>query len=183
MTTATAVQSTNRTLNVDKTHSDVTFQVRHLLSKVRGRFAEFEGAVDYNADRPEASSVRFAIEARSIDTNQPDRDTHLRSADFFAADEFPQLTFVSTQIAAAGDGAYQVTGVLTIRGVSKTVVLPVAYLGRVNDPWGNERFAFDVETTINRKDFGLNWNAVLEAGGVVVGDEVKISVSLQTVAG
>jgi len=183
MTTATIVQSTTRTLRVDKTHSDVTFQVRHLLSRVRGRFSDFEGTIDFDTDRPEASTVRFEIDAKSIDTNQPDRDVHLRSTDFFAVDEFPLLTFVSTGITPTGAGSYQVEGVLTIRGVAKVVLLPVAYLGRVNDPWGNERFVFDTEATINRKDFGLTWNAVLEAGGFVVGDEVKISVSLQTVAG
>jgi polyisoprenoid-binding protein YceI len=183
MTTVTVVQSATRTLLVDKTHSDVTFQVRHLLSRVRGRFSEFEGTIEFDDERPEASAVRFAIDAKSIDTNQPDRDVHLRSADFFAVDEFPLLTFVSTEITQAGSGSYQVAGILTIRGVAKEVVLPVAYLGRVNDPWGKERLAFETEATVNRKDFGLNWNAALEAGGFLVGDEVKISVSLQTVAG
>jgi polyisoprenoid-binding protein YceI len=183
MTTASILQTATRTLQVDKTHSDVSFQVRHLLSRVRGRFSEFEGTIDFDNDRPEASVVRFAIDAKSIDTNQPDRDVHLRSAEFFAVEEFPLLTFVSTEITPTGPGSYQVGGILTIRGVAKTVLLPVAYLGRVNDPWGNERLAFETEATINRKDFGLNWNAALEAGGFLVGDEVKISVSLQTVAG
>ncbi len=183
MTTAATVQPATRTLHVDKTHSDVTFQVRHLLSRVRGRFSEFEGTIEFDTNRPEASTVRFAIDAKSIDTNQADRDVHLRSTDFFAVDEFPRLTFESTEITPTDAGSYRVGGILTIRGVAKTVLLPVTYLGRVTDPWGKERLAFETETTINRKDFGLNWNAALEAGGFLVGDEVTISVSLQTVAG
>jgi polyisoprenoid-binding protein YceI len=183
MSTATTIQSATRTFQIDKSHSEVTFQVRHLLTKVRGRFSDFEGSIDFDAERPEASTVRLAIQAGSIDTNQADRDVHLRSADFFAADQFPTLTFESTGIAAAGDGTFQVAGNLSIRGVSKTVVLPVTHLGSAKDPWGNEKLAFETETTINRKDYGLNWNAALEAGGFLVGDEVRISVSVQAVAG
>jgi len=176
--TATAV----RAFEFDKAHSDVTFQVRHLLTKVRGRFTDFEGAVEFAEADPAHSSVRFAIQAASIDTGQPDRDAHLRSADFFKVDEFPLLTFASQSITATGGDTYDVVGVLTIRGVAKTVTLPVSYLGRAVDPWGNAKLAFETETTINRKDFGLNWNAALETGGFLVGDEVKISVSLQAVA-
>lgn len=175
--------SNTRTFQIDKAHSEVTFQVRHLLSKVRGRFSDFEGTIDFDAARPEASSVKLTIQAASIDTNQADRDTHLRSGDFFAAEEFPTLTFVSEQITAKGNDTYEVAGTLTIRGVSRAVVLPVVYLGSAKDPWGNEKLAFETETTINRKDFGLNWNATLETGGFLVGDEVKISVSVQAVAG
>ena len=183
MTTITAAASTTRTFQIDKAHSEITFRVRHLLTRVRGRFSDFDGTIDFDADRPVASSVTLAIQSASIDTNQADRDTHLRSADFFSTDEFPTLTFESTGIAAAGDGEYQVTGTLTIRGVSKTIVLPVSYLGTAKDPWGNEKLAFEAETTINRKDFGLNWNAALETGGLLVGDEVTIGVSVQAVAG
>jgi polyisoprenoid-binding protein YceI len=181
MSNATAIQSAVRTFQIDKSHSEVTFQVRHLLTKVRGRFSDFAGAIDFNAEQPEASTVRLTIQAGSIDTNQPDRDTHLRSADFFAADQFPTLTFESTGITATGHGTYQVAGTLTIRGVSKAVVLPVAHLGSATDPWGNEKLAFETETTINRKDFGLNWNQALETGGVLVGDQVTISVDLELV--
>ncbi len=171
------------TFQIDKAHSEVTFQVRHLLTKVRGRFSDFEGTIDFDAARPEASSVKLSIQAASIDTNQADRDTHLRSADFFAVDQFPTLTFESTGITTASEGTYEVAGTLTIHGVSKAVVLPVVHLGSAKDPWGNEKLAFETETTINRKDFGLNWNAALETGGFLVGDEVKISVSVQAVAG
>ncbi len=182
MSTATIDQLGIRTFQIDAAHSEVTFRVRHLLTRVRGRFAAFEGTIAFDAASPVASSVRLTIQAASIDTNQADRDTHLRSADFFAADQFPTLTFESTGIRAAGDGNYEVAGTLTIRGVSKPVVLPVTHLGSAKDPWGNEKLAFEAETTINRKDFGLNWNAALEAGGFLVGDEVTISASVQAVA-
>lgn len=180
MTTAT--RTSRRTFQIDKAHSEVTFQVRHLLTKVRGRFSDFDGTIEFNADAPESSTVRLSIQAASIDTNQPDRDTHLRSADFFSVAEHEALTFESTAIVPAGGKGYDVTGTLTIRGVSKTITLPVALLGSATDPWGNEKLAFEAETTINRKDFGLNWNAALETGGFLVGDEVRISVSVQATA-
>lgn len=180
MTTDTSTTGT-RTFQIDKAHSEVTFQVRHLLTKVRGRFSEFEGAIDFNTDSPEKSSVRLTIQATSVDTNQPDRDNHLRSGDFFLVDQFPTLTFEGTRIVRT-EGGYDVTGTLTIRGVSKTITLPVTLLGAAKDPWGNEKIAFETETTINRKDFGLNWNAALETGGLLVGDEVRISASVQAVA-
>jgi polyisoprenoid-binding protein YceI len=160
----------------------VTFQVRHLLTKVRGRFSDFDGTINIDAASPERSSVSVTIHAGSIDTNQGDRDKHLRSADFFAVDEFPTLTFVSTGVTPKGEGGYDVAGTLTIRGVSKAVTLAVTDLGAARDPWGNERVAFEGETTINRKDFGLNWNAALETGGFLVGDEVRISLSVQALA-
>jgi len=179
MTTATLTAV--RTFQVDKAHSEATFQVRHLLSKVRGRFSDFDGTIAFDAQQPSHSSVAFTIRAASIDTNQPDRDAHLRSADFFKTDEFPTLTFTSSAIVPRQGDEYDVTGTLTIRGVSKVITLPVSYLGSAKDPWGNEKLAFEAETTINRKDYGLNWNAALETGGFLVGDEVKIAVNLQAV--
>lgn len=177
MTTATAV----RTFQIDKTHSEAAFQVRHLITKVRGRFADFAGTVDFDAEAPARSKVHFTIQAASIDTNTPDRDAHLRSDDFFAVATYPTIAFESASIAATGATSYDVTDQLTMRGVSKTLTIPVTYLGKAVDPWGNERIAFEGEVTINRKDFGLNWNAALEAGGFLVGDEVKISLSVQAV--
>lgn len=176
-TTATAV----RTFQVDKAHSEVTFQVRHLITKVRGRFSDFEGTIAFDTANPARSSVSFTIQAGSIDTNQPDRDAHLRTGDFFKTDEFPTLTFASERITPKGGDAYDVTGPLTIRGVAKTVTFAVDHLGIAKDPWGGERIAFEGETTINRKDFGVNWNAALETGGFLVGDEVKINLSVQAV--
>ncbi len=178
MTTATQI----RTFSIDKAHSEAVFQVRHLVTKVRGRFTDFEGTIAMSPDDPAQSSVDVAIKAASIDTSQPDRDTHLRSADFFDVERFPMLTFKSTRVEKAGGDSYAVTGDLTIHGVTKSVVLPTTFLGMAKDPWGNERAGFEAEVTINRKDFGLNWNAALETGGFLVGDEVKISLSVQAIA-
>jgi polyisoprenoid-binding protein YceI len=155
------------------------FQVRHLITRVCGRFSEFSGTLEFDADQPERSSVSFTIQAASIDTNQPDRDRHLRSDDFFAVETYPTITFVSTAIAPRGDDRYDVAGTLTIRGVSRTVVLAMTSLGRAQDPWGTQKIAFEGEVTINRLDFGLTWNAALETGGFLVGDEVKVSLSIQ----
>ena len=173
--TATAV----RTYTIDKAHSEVLFQVRHLISKVRGRFSDFSGTIAFDYEDPANSTVGLQVQAASIDTAEPNRDTHLRSDDFFAADTFPTLDFKSTRIASRGKNLYDVEGDLTIRGVTKRIVLPITHLGAAKDPWGNEKIAFEGEVTINRKDFGLNWNAALEAGGFLVGDDVKISLSIQ----
>lgn len=177
--TATATATSTKTYQIDQAHSEVLFQVRHLLSKVRGRFSDFSGAIEFDREQPERSSVSLTIRATSIDTNQPDRDAHLRSEDFFAVERFPVLTFASTKIVAKGDGQYDVAGNLTIRGVSKPIVVPVSYLGAAKDPWGNEKLAFEGEITLNRKEFGLMWNAALETGGFLVGDDVRVSVSFQ----
>lgn len=171
-----------RTFQIDKTHSEAAFQVRHLISKVRGRFADFDGTIDFDEEKPEQSTVSVTIQAASIDTNTPDRDKHLRSEDFFAVDQYPTLTFVSTSITPKGGGAFDVAGNLTMRGVTKAIVIPVSYLGKAVDPWGNEKVAFEGEVTLNRKDFGLNWNAAIETGGFLVGDEVKVSLSIQAAA-
>jgi polyisoprenoid-binding protein YceI len=174
-TTAT----TTRTYAVDKAHSEALFQVRHLVTKVRGGFDDFDGVIEFDEAAPERSSVTFTVQAASIDTNNADRDAHLRSEDFFFVEKHPTITFASTSIAASGGSAYTVTGDLTIRGVTRRIALPVTFLGKAKDPWGNEKLGFETEITINRKDFGLTWNAALEAGGFLVGDEVKISVSIQ----
>ncbi len=171
-----------RTFQIDKTHSEAAFEVRHLISKVRGRFADFEGTIEYDEEKPAQSKVNVTIQAASVDTNTPDRDQHLRSDDFFAVEQYPTLTFVSTAITPTGSGAFDVAGNLTMRGVTKPIVIPVSYLGKAQDPWGNEKVAFEGEVKLNRKDFGLNWNAAIEAGGFLVGDEVKVSLSVQAAA-
>lgn len=171
-----------RTFAIDKTHSEATFQVRHLITKVRGRFTDIAGTIDFNADAPTRSSVTFEVQAASIDTGTPDRDTHLRSDDFFAVATHPTIAFASTAIAERGGNDYDVTGTLTMRGVTKAITIPVTLLGTAVDPWGNEKIAFEGEVTINRKDFGLNWNAALETGGFLVGDEVKIGLQIQAAA-
>ena len=179
MTTTTSAPA--RTFTIDKTHSEATFQVRHLVTKVRGRFTDFSGTVQLDQARPEQSSVSLSINTASIDTGTPDRDAHLRSDDFFAVDTFPAITFASSRVTKKSAELFEVEGTLTIRDKTKPLTLPVTYLGAATDPWGNARVGFETEITINRKDYGLNWNAALEAGGFLVGDEVKISVSVQAI--
>ena len=183
MTTTTLdVAKAAQTYVIDKVHSEVTFQVRHLLTKVRGRFSEFSGSVVFDQEHPERSSATLTIDAASVDTGTPDRDTHLRSDDFFAVGTYPTLTFTSSRVARTGDETYDVSGTLTIRGVAKEITLPVTYLGSARDPWGNQRAGFETSITLNRKEFGLTWNAALETGGFLVGDEVRISLSIQAIA-
>ena len=170
------------TLRIDPAHSEVTFQVRHLLTKVRGRFTEFDGTIEYDEAAPEHSHISFSVRSASIDTNEPKRDAHLRSADFFESDTYPTLTFTSRRIDRTGADRFDVHGDLNIHGVTRAIVVPGTFLGVAKDPWGQEKLGFEAETTLNRKDYGLNWNAALETGGFLVGDEVKISVSLQAVA-
>lgn len=176
------IPTTVRTFAIDKSHSDALFTVRHLISKVRGTFRDFAGTVVFDPGAPEHSSVQFTIQAASIDTNEPNRDIHLRSADFFDVETYPTLTFSSTGVTARGANRFDVAGTLTIRGVQRNIVLPVSFNGLAKDPWGNERAGFDSEVGIDRKDFGLNWNAALEAGGLLVGNEVKIALSIEAVA-
>ena len=170
------------TYKIDPAHSEVFFQVRHLVTKVRGRFSDFEGTITYDEAQPEQSSVTFSIKTSSIDTNVADRDTHLRSADFFSAEEHPTLTFRSKKITKTDGESFDVVGDLTMRGTTKEIHLPVSFLGHATDPWGGKRVGFEAETTVNRKDFGLNWNAALETGGFLVGDEVRVNLSIQAVA-
>ena len=176
---STATENTVKTYNIDKSHSEVTFQVRHLITKVRGHFEDYAGSIEFDAANPANSKVNVTIQVASIDTKEPQRDGHLKSDDFFSAEKFPTITFVSTSITPKGGEDFEVQGDLTIRDVTKSVVLPVTHLGTAKDPWGNLKLAFEGETTINRKDFGLNWNAALETGGFLVGDEVKIGLQIQ----
>lgn len=164
---------------IDPAHSDVSFQVRHLVSQVRGRFNEYSGTINMDPANLAKSSVEFRVKAASIDTQLPDRDKHLRSPDFFDVEKHPEIVFKSSKITATGKDQYDVAGTLTIRGVAKPVTLPVTFLGAAKDPWGNEKAGFSTETTLNRKDFGMIWNAALDNGGVVLGDTVKVSIDLE----
>jgi polyisoprenoid-binding protein YceI len=166
---------------VDKGHSDVSFQVRHFASKVRGRFADFEGTIQADPSKPEMSSVVFAIKTASIDTGNADRDKDLKSPNFFDAEKCPEITFKSSKFAPAGKDKYNVTGTLTMHCVSKEVTIPVTFLGLAKDPWGNERASFEVVTKLNRKDFGINWNKALDAGGFMLSDDVDVSINLETI--
>jgi polyisoprenoid-binding protein YceI len=164
---------------VDKSHSDAVFTIRHLMSRVTGRFDEVSGTINIDRAKPEDSSVEFAIQAQSIDTNQEDRDKHLRSADFFDAEKNPQITFKSTKMKATGKDTYDVTGSFTMRGVSKEITLPVTVLGEMKDGRGNPKIGFETATTLNRKDYGVSWNRALDAGGYILGDEVKVTITLE----
>ena len=167
--------------DIDVAHSAVHFHVRRMvISKVHGRFARWAGAIQLDTQELTRSSVEVTIDAGSIDTQVADRDAHLRSADFLDVAKFPQLTFRSRKIEKAGPG-YRVTGDLELHGVKREVVLDAEFAGTGRDPWGNERAGFSAKASLDRRDYGLVWNAALEAGGVLVGEKVEITVELEAV--
>jgi polyisoprenoid-binding protein YceI len=166
------------TYTFDKVHSDVSFQIRHFLSKVRGRFTDYDGTIVADRAKPEASSVDFTIKATSIDTDNENRDKDLRSANFFEVEKYPDITFKSSKVTATGQDRYDVTGTLTMHGVSKEITLPVSFLGTVNTGRG-EKAGFETSITLNRKDFGIVWNRVLDAGGTTLGDDVIVSINVE----
>ena len=166
--------------NIDTSHSGVHFTVRHMVfAKVHGRFTRWSGSIEIDEQNPAASSVSVDIEAASIDTSEEKRDGHLRSADFLDAEAHPKMTFKSTKVEPKGDSELRVTGDLSIRGVTKPVILNVERLGKGKDPWGNERMVFSASASVDRKDFGLKWNQALETGGVLVSKTVKIEISAE----
>jgi polyisoprenoid-binding protein YceI len=165
--------------NVDPGHSAVSFQVRHLVTQVSGKFNDYKGTIQLDPAKMENSAVEIAIKTTSIDTGVPDRDKHLRSADFFDVEKFPEITFKSKSIKATGKDQYAVTGTFTMHGVSKELTLPVTFNGTAKDPWGGQRAGFSAETTVNRKDYGIVWNKALDNGGALLGDDVKIAVNLE----
>jgi polyisoprenoid-binding protein YceI len=172
----------NSNWNLDIVHSGINFSVRHMVvSKVRGRFAKFAGNVALDEGDLTRSTVEATIDASSIDTGTAQRDEHLRSADFFDVEHFPQIRFRSTGIEKLGAERYRLTGQLTIRDVSREIALDVEYGGRGKDPWGNERVGFTAKASLDRKDFGLKWNQALETGGVLVSDRVELELELQAV--
>ena len=167
--------------NLDVTHSQVEFAVKHMMiSTVRGRFSAITGSGETSSTGA-LSAVSLEADVKSIDTNQAQRDEHLRGADFFDVAAFPKLTFVSTQIEQTGS-AITITGNLTIKDVTKSVTLKGEFSAPITDPWGNARSALGVTGTINRKDFGLVWNMALETGGLVVSDEVKLTIEVEATA-
>jgi polyisoprenoid-binding protein YceI len=166
---------------LDPAHTTIGFVVRHLMiSKVRGRFTRFTGQVELAPGSDLPAAISATIDAASIDTREEQRDAHLRSADFFDVEKFPQLIFESTGIAGTPQ-QFTVDGKLTIRGVTRDVKLTGSFEGRVNDPWGGVRVGYEAHGTIDRKDYGLAWNAALETGGVVVGDEVRIELNVEAI--
>lgn len=168
---------------IDPSHSSVSFSIKHMMiAKVHGTFKKLSGTLTYDSGNPESSTIEAHIEAASIDTREAQRDTHLKSADFFDVEKFPELVFKSKKVEKDGDDTLKVTGLLTIRDVSKEVVLSVdGPSDEMKDPWGNTKIGISATTKIKRKDFGLNWNAALEAGGVLVGDDVTITLDVQFV--
>ena len=172
------------TWNIDHSHSGVHFTVRHLMvSKVRGAFGKWTATLDLDEADITKSKVDVTIDAASIATGEPKRDDHLRSPDFFEVERFPELRFRSTKVERTGADTLAVTGELTIRDVTKTIVLAVEEGGRVKDPWGGTRLGYSAHAAISRKDFGLTWNALLEAGGVAVGDKIEIGIEIEALAG
>jgi len=164
----------------DLAHSTIGFTIRHLLvSKVRGRFAKWSGVLRFDEERPSESWLEVVIDADSIDTGEPQRDAHLRSPDFFAVENHPKLTFKSASVEAIDDESLKVTGDLTIRGVTRPVVLEVAYGGRMKDPWGHDRAGFTARATVDRKDFGLTFNQILDQGGLALGEKVAIEIDVE----
>ncbi len=160
---------------VDPAHTQIGFQARHaMVTKVRGQFKDFEGTFHLDPSNPESSSATVTIQAKSIDTGNADRDTHLRSNDFFAMDEYPEIKFVSTSAERIDDDSFKLNGELSIKGVTRPVSIDFEYNGVETDPWGNTRVGFEGSTEVNRKDWGVNWNAALDSGGVLVSDKVKL---------
>ena len=176
----TTASVTSATWEIDKAHSSVGFSVRHLvISDVKGTFGDYSGTIEFDTGKLEGGSVEFTVQVASIDTDEAKRDEHLRSADFFDVENFPVMTFKSKKVHDISGENFKLTGDLTIRGITKEVTFDGTFRGVVADPWGNTKAGFAVTTKINRQDFDVKWNKTLDAGGVVVGDEVTINIELQ----
>jgi polyisoprenoid-binding protein YceI len=170
------------TFTVDRAHSNATFKIRHMMSNTTGSFGDFKGTIVVDRENPAKSSVEFTIATTSINTGTEDRDKHLRSADFFDVAQYPEITFKSTKVVPTKTkDVYSVTGNFTMHGVTKQITLPVTFLGFAKDPWGNQRAGFEMETTLDRKDYGLTWNKALDTGGMLLADEVKIAINIEAV--
>ena len=170
------------TWTLDDTHTRLGFVTRHaMITKVRGSFNDFTGTVTVPAEGIQSAKAEVTINASSIDTRNADRDGHLKSNDFFDMETYPELTFVSTSIAANGDGGVDVTGDLTIKGNTKSITIPFDYEGTATDPFGNLRAGFEGTTTLNRSDFGLTWNATLETGGVLVSEKITLEIEVSAI--
>lgn len=170
------------TYKIDVDHSDITFKVKHLMiSTVTGIFKKFDATLEVNEQDLADAKVWFEADTDSVDTKSEQRDGHLKSDDFFNAEQFPKITFKSTSIEKIGDDEYRLRGDLTIRDVTKPIELKVEYTGSTKDPWGFERMGFEIHGKINRKEYGLKWSAVTEAGGLVVADDVKLVMNVEMV--
>ncbi len=182
LSTAPALADLTGTWTIDPSHSRIGFVARHaMVTKVRGSFNEFEGTADLDGSDPASSSAQVTISAKSIDTRNAQRDEHLRSNDFFAMDEHPTITFASTGVARVADGEFELTGDLTIKGVTKSVTVPFTFEGISTDPFGNLRAGFEGALAVNRKDWGVSWNAGLEAGGVLVSEKITLELEISAI--
>ncbi|CAG9621618.1 YceI family protein [Sutcliffiella rhizosphaerae] len=170
--------------NVDKAHSSVDFSVKHMMfATVKGGFQEYDATIVADPTDLTTAEIEFTVDVASIDTRSNDRDAHLRSAEFFDVDNHPTMTFKATNIVKTDDNEYNVTGDLSLLGTTKSETFSVVFEGTGQDPWGNEKAGFSVDGKIKRSDYGLTWNATLETGGVLVGDQIKISLQLQAAKG
>lgn len=185
MSTAATPEASLSTWKIDPAHTNAYFKVKHMMiSNVKGEFTSVNGSLEYNEADIKKSKVDATIDAKTINTRDPQRDAHLKSPDFLDVEKYPTLTFRSASVSSKGEGNYEVSGDLTIRGVTRAVAFTVNDLtAPAKDPWGNLRIGLEATTRINRKDFGLVWNAALETGGVLVGDEVQITVDAEFVKG
>jgi polyisoprenoid-binding protein YceI len=182
MTTATNNPQLTGEYTIDPTHTRIGFVARHaMVTKVRGAFNEFTGSARIDGENPERSTVELVIKADSIDTRNADRDGHLRSNDFLKMEEYPEITFRSTGVQATGDDEYDVTGDLTVKGVTRPVTVPFTFEGQATDPFGNSRIGLEGRTTINRQDFGITWNAALETGGVLISDKIVLEFEVSAI--
>ncbi len=182
MSTTTIPRNLSGKYRIDPVHSHIGFLARHaMVTKVRGLFHDFEGTGYFDAEDPTNSHLEVTIKAASIDTGSPDRDAHLRSNDFFDMESYPEIRFSSTAIEQLGPTSYRVTGDLTMKGVTKPITVDFEYTGAAVDPDGNQRVGFEGKTTVNRKDWGVSWNAALEAGGLLVSEDVTLEFEVSAI--
>lgn len=168
------------TWNIDLSHSAIHFTVRHMVvSRTRGRFGKFSGKIDFDPENLEAGSVNVEIDPASVDTNDAQRDGHLRSGDFFEVEKFPRASFRSTRVRGNGEGRLKIEGELSLHGVTKPVVLDATFEGAAKDPWGGTRAGFSATTSLDRRDYGITFNKALDAGGVLVGDKVELNLEIE----
>jgi polyisoprenoid-binding protein YceI len=182
MANTTVQETLTGTYQIDPTHSRIGFSARHaMVTKVRGAFNEYEGSGYFDAENPANSRFEITIKADSIDTRNADRDAHLKSNDFFDMETYPEIRFRSTSVEPIGDDNYRVTGDLTIKGITNPVSFDLEHTGTVQDPWGNQRIGLEGKATVNRKDWGVNFNVALEAGGVLVSEKVELEFEVSAV--
>jgi polyisoprenoid-binding protein YceI len=179
---ATIAISAQTSWSIDKSHSEIGFSVSHMvISDVEGQFHKYDATVETDGDNWENAKVNFTIDVASIDTDNEDRDNHLRSDEFFNAEKYPHITFVSKSMKKVDDNKYELTGDFTMRDVTKEITLDVTHRGTVTDPWGNTRAGFKIEGSVDRQDYGINWDKTLDTGGLVAGNEVEFNIGVELV--